>query len=100
MTPKLNVAAVQMKFAPTIAGNLAKIEAALCTAARRGADAVLFPECATTGYACDFTALEPAKLAAALAQIGALAADLHVNVLVGSPVFGQVDLEVLRVDVR
>jgi predicted amidohydrolase len=39
-----------MKFAPTIAGNLAKIEQLLGEAARRRADAVLLPECATTGY--------------------------------------------------
>ena len=85
--PTLRVAAVQMKFAPTIAGNLAKIEAALLTATRRGADAVLFPECATTGYACAFATLRPAKVQDALAQVGALAARFHVNVLIGSPVF-------------
>ena len=74
-----------MKFAPTIAGNLAKIEAALRRAVRRGADAVLFPECATTGYSCAFEPFEPAELAAARAQAGTLAARLHLNVLVGSP---------------
>src|SRR5262245_64559772 len=83
----LRVAAVQMKFAPTIAGNLAKIETALRTAVRRRAEVVLFPECATTGYACDFTALKPIEVRDALAHISALAAQLRVNVLVGSPVF-------------
>jgi predicted amidohydrolase len=48
---RLRVATVQMKFAPTIAGNLATIERLVKEAARRRADAVLFPECATTGYA-------------------------------------------------
>lgn len=76
-----------MKFAGTIAGNLAKIEAALRVAARRGADAVLFPECATTGYACDFGKLVPKDVRDALATIGAWAAELRVNVLVGSPMF-------------
>jgi predicted amidohydrolase len=84
---RLRVAAVQMKFAPSIAGNLAKIEAAASAAARRGADVVLFPECATTGYACDFAALRPADIAAALGRLGDLAARLGVNLLVGSPVF-------------
>ncbi len=85
--PHLRVAAVQMRFAPTIAGNLAKIEAALRTAVQRGADAVLFPECATTGYACDFSSLKPTELNNALAQVSVLAASFHVNVLMGSPVF-------------
>jgi predicted amidohydrolase len=87
MKASLRVAAVQMKFAPTIAGNLAKIEAALRSAARRGADAVLFPECATTGYTCDFASLKPAEVREALAHVSMLAARHRVNVLIGSPVF-------------
>lgn len=84
---RLRVAAVQMKFAPTIAGNLARIEASIRIAARRRADVVLFPECAITGYAFDFTRLKPAGIRDALARVGELAADHHLNVLVGSPVF-------------
>lgn len=84
---RLRVAAVQMKFAGTIAGNLAKIETSLRLAVRRGADVVLFPECATTGYACDFGKLAPEEVRDALAQIAAWAAELRVNVLVGSPLF-------------
>src|SRR5213594_2521645 len=76
-----------MKFAPTIAGNLAKIETALRTAARRRADAVLFPECATTGYAFDLTTLKPGEICSALAHVRLLAARYRVNVLIGSPVF-------------
>lgn len=87
------IAAVQMKFAPTIAGNLAKIEAAIRQAVRRRADAILFPECATTGYACDFSALRPEELRGALARVGELAAEHRVNVLVGSPVFRGRSLE-------
>ena len=83
---RLRVAAVQMKFAPTIAGNLVLIEAALRTAVRRGADAVLFPECATTGYACDFGELDRGEVRAALGQVGELAARHRINVLIGSPV--------------
>ena len=51
------------KFAPTIDENLAKIEHLLGEAARRRADAVLLPECATTGYAYDFSRPEPAEIA-------------------------------------
>jgi predicted amidohydrolase len=76
-----------MKFAPTIDGNLAKIEHLLGEAARRRADAVLLPECATTGYAYDFSRLKPAEIASALATVGRMAAQFRMNVLVGSPVF-------------
>lgn len=86
---RLRVAAVQMKFAPTIDGNLAAIERLLAEAARRRADAVLFPECAVTGYAFDFSTLTPAMVRAPLAAVGRMAARLETNVLVGSPVFGR-----------
>ncbi len=84
---KLRVAAVQMKYRPTIQENLAAIEQALQTAARRRADVVLFPECAVTSYVCDFAALRPEVITEALAQVCRLAAERRINVLVGSPVF-------------
>ncbi len=83
----LRVAAVQMIFADSIAGNLEKIERAAVEAAADGADAVLFPECATTGYACDFGALKPAAIRQALRSVAAIAATLRINLLVGSPIF-------------
>jgi predicted amidohydrolase len=83
----LRVAAVQMKFARTIAGNLAIIERLLGSAVAQNADAVLFPETAVTGYAYDFAALKPAEIRSALAAVGELAAAANVNVLLGSPVF-------------
>lgn len=76
-----------MIFAGTLAGNLEKIERAARQAAEAGADAVLFPECATTGYACDFGSLKPVVLRPALHAIAAIAARLRVNLLVGSPIF-------------
>jgi predicted amidohydrolase len=85
---RLRVAAVQMKFAPTIEGNLAAIERFLATAAGRRADAVLFPECAVTGYGYDFSSLKPAEIRDALATVGQMAARFQIHVLVGSPVFG------------
>lgn len=80
------VAAVQMKFAGTIAGNLDKIERAIRNAARRRADVVLFPECAVTGYGCDFAALKSREVTEVLGALGNLAAIHQVNLLVGSPV--------------
>ena len=84
---RLRVAAVQMTFADSLSGNLEKIERAAIGAARAGADAVLFPECATTGYAFDFGSLESAALRQALHAVAAVAARLHVHLLVGSPIF-------------
>jgi predicted amidohydrolase len=84
---RLRVAAAQMIFADSIPGNLEKIDEAVTKAARAGADAVLFPECATTGYAGDFGALKPAALRQALHAVAAVAARLKVNLLVGSPIF-------------
>ena len=76
-----------MIFAESMAANLGKIERAATAAARKGADAVLFPECATTGYAMDFGNLKPSAVDQALNAISQLAADLRVQLLVGSPIF-------------
>ncbi|HSH16013.1 MAG TPA: carbon-nitrogen hydrolase family protein [Verrucomicrobiae bacterium] len=84
---RLRVAAVQMIFANTIADSLEKIDRATTQAASEGADVVLFPECATTSYACDFGALKSAALREALHSVASIAARLHVNLLVGSPIF-------------
>jgi predicted amidohydrolase len=84
---RLRVAAVQMKFAPTIDENLATIERLLQDAAKRRADVVLFPECATTGYGFDFALLRPADNRRALDAVAGLAARHQINVVVGSPVF-------------
>lgn len=84
---RLRVAAVQMIFADSVAGNLEKIERAAIQSAADGVDAVLFPECATTGYACDFGALDPGAIRQTLRSVAAIAARLRVNLLVGSPIF-------------
>lgn len=83
----MRVAAVQMKFADSLIGNVAKLERSAGEAAAAGADAVLFPECATTGYGCDFGTLKPAPLRAALYDVAGIAGRLGVNLLVGSPIF-------------
>jgi predicted amidohydrolase len=51
---KFRVAAAQMKFAPTIDENLTIIERLVDQASRDDVEAVLLPECATTGYGYDF----------------------------------------------
>lgn len=76
-----------MKFAASLRTNLAKVERAIEKTALDGADAVLFPECATTGYNRDFTKLSRAEVHAVLEHVGTLAAKHRVNVLLGSPVF-------------
>jgi len=83
----LRVAVVQMKFADSLPGNFAKIERALHEAARKHADVVLFPECATTGYACDFSSLKPQQLRRTVRAAGELAAAHRINVLLGSPMY-------------
>ncbi len=84
---RLRVAVVQMKFAPTISDNVQKIQEMLSVAARKRADAVLFPECAVTGYGYDFARLDPRELRDALAAIAQATADCGTNLLLGSPVF-------------
>ncbi len=84
---QLRVAAVQMVFAETVAGNLEKIEDAARVSSRCGADVVLYPECATTGYACDFGDLTPAIIREALRVVSEIARQHRMNVLVGSPIY-------------
>lgn len=83
----MRLAAVQMKFAGSLAGNLEKLERATGAAAAAGADTVLFPECATTGYAFDFGTLKPKPLRDDLHKVAAIAKRGGINLLVGSPIF-------------
>lgn len=83
----LLVSVVQMNSGLSIEANLASITRFASTAARAGSAAVLFPECATTGYARDFRKLRPAEIRGCLNSLSDLASRLRVNLLVGSPVF-------------
>src|SRR5258708_7622921 len=85
--PSFNVAAVQMVFERRIEGNVSQIVEAIASAARGGADAILFPECAVTGYAVDFRSIHRAEIDAALASIARAARRAKCNVLVGCPTF-------------
>lgn len=82
--PTLRIAAVQMKFRPTIAANVAHLVSCLRAAARNGVDAVLYPECATTGYRHDFTGLRPEPVAEACAEVARAARAAGVAVLLGT----------------
>jgi predicted amidohydrolase len=84
---RLRVAAIQMRFAPTIEGNLATMEGLLVKAHRQHADVALFPECATTGYHYDFASLTPKETKRALEGVSMLAAKFQMNLLVGAPVY-------------
>ena len=74
-----------MKFRATPAENLAWILGAIHQAARSGADAILFPECAVTGYNCDFTQVPGEVIRQALAAVAKTARQTRCNVLIGCP---------------
>ena len=86
-TQRLIVAAAQMKFRAAMADNVGWITATIYAAAKDGADLILFPECAVTGYNIDFAALAPRDVDAALETIGRAARAARCHVLVGSPTF-------------
>jgi predicted amidohydrolase len=86
-TSKLQVAAVQMKFRPTLDQNVALIVERIHHAARGGVDVILFPECALTGYRREFKGLNPGPVNRACADVAQAARTARCNVLVGSPTF-------------
>jgi predicted amidohydrolase len=81
----LVVAAAQMKFRAAIADNVSWIIEVIHSSAKAGADVVLFPECAVTGYNCDFTAVSPSEIKGAFQSIARAARAARCHVLVGSP---------------
>ena len=84
---QLVVAAAQMKFRDSVAGNLSHITATIAAAARQGADVILFPECAVTGYHGDFGRISRVDIEAALKVVAHTARATQCHVLVGSPTF-------------
>ncbi len=84
-TNRLTVAVAQMKFRPAIGDNLAWITEVIHSSAKAGADVILFPECAVTGYNCDFAAASASEINAALRTIASEARAAECYVLVGSP---------------
>ena len=81
----LRIAVVQMKFRPTIGGNVERIVEQVHAAAGAGADVVLFPECALTGYRREFAGLDARSVAEGCAAVARAAKEARCNVLLGSP---------------
>src|SRR5690349_3064443 len=86
-TNRLTIAVAQLKFRAAIGDNVSCITEVIHSSGRAGADVVLFPECSVTGYNCDFAAVSPSEIGAALQAIAAQARAAHCYVLVGSPTF-------------
>src|SRR5882724_2148385 len=84
---KLNIAAVQMKFRPTTEENVKQIVNWIHSGARSGADVILFPECAVTGYRREFGGLNPTAVGKACAEVARATRQAGCNVLLGSPRF-------------
>ena len=82
---RIVVAVAQMRFRARLADNVDWISQTVEKAAAQGAGVVLFPECAVTGYNCDFSALSKPQVEGALGTIGRSARQARCNVLVGSP---------------
>ena len=86
-TKTLRIAAVQMKFRQTLRETVDVISRFISQAARRGSDAVLFPECALTGYNVDFRRFAHGEIESGLKAVADAARAHRCNVLIGSPTF-------------
>jgi predicted amidohydrolase len=88
MKPRqLAIAVAQMKFRATIGENIHWIIHVIHSSAKAGADVVLFPECAVTGYNCDFTKVSPSETGKALRAVASAARAARCSVLIGCPTF-------------
>lgn len=85
----LHVTAVQLKFRRTLPENVELILRFIARAARAGSDAVLFPECALTGYNVKFRQFSPGEIEEGLKAVAAVARAHRCNVLIGSPTFSR-----------
>ena len=86
-TKILRIAAAQLKFRRTVQENVELIRRFISEAARAGSDAVLFPECALTGYNVDFGELPRDEIERGLKAVSNAARAYGCHVLVGSPTF-------------
>lgn len=76
-----------MKFRASVSENLEWIADATHRAAKNGTDAILFPECAVTGYLCDFIRVSKDTVDRAVTALGKLARSARCNLLIGCPTF-------------
>jgi len=83
----LHITAAQLKFRPTLSENVELICRFIAAAARAGGDALLFPECALTGYNVDFRKLARAEIENGLKVVANAARAYRCHVLLGSPTF-------------
>jgi predicted amidohydrolase len=84
---RLTLAVAQMKFRAAMADNISWITEVIHSSANSGANVVLFPECAVTGYNRDFSKVTRAEIGAALETIASAARRARCYVLVGCPTF-------------
>jgi predicted amidohydrolase len=84
---RLAVAVAQMKFRAAIGENVSWIIDVIHSAAKARAEVILFPECAVTGYNCDFAKVSRSEIDPALQAIASEARAARCYVLVGSPTF-------------
>ena len=85
----LQIAAAQLKFRRTLPENVELIRRLIAEAARAGSDAVLFPECALTGYNVDFRRLTRGEIENGLKAVADAARAHRCHVLIGSPTFAR-----------
>jgi len=83
--PGLTVAVAQMKFRASIGDNVAWIVEKIYASSKAGADVVLFPECAVTGYNRDFSTIDASEIEAARAAISQATRTVNCHALVGCP---------------
>jgi predicted amidohydrolase len=84
---QLTISGAQMKFRASIGENVPRIVKIIHSSAGRGSDVILFPECAVTGYHCDFSRISSSEIDGALRDIAHAARATRSHVLVGSPTF-------------
>jgi len=88
MKPKpLHLAAVQMNSRPSVQANLETIQQYVEAASRGGAQVVLFPECAVTGYRRNFCDIRPDPIDEACRVVAEVARRFSISVLMGTPVY-------------
>jgi N-carbamoylputrescine amidase len=85
----LQIAAAQLKFRRTLPENVEVICRLIAEAARLRSDAVLFPECALTGYNVDFRKLARGEIENGLTAVSDSARAHRCHVLIGSPTFAR-----------
>jgi predicted amidohydrolase len=85
----LRIAAAQLKFRKTLKENVKVISRFVRKVASAGADAVLFPECALTGYNVGLRRIGSHEIEEGLQAVSEAARVNRCNVLIGAPTFAR-----------